>query len=129
MLTNKRKRGRPAGTTGRASVLSPNQIRHTFRVARSRGRHAARAEAVLAMSFGLGLRAKELAALRWADVYDEAGKVRSVVHLRAAYTKGGKTRDVFVSSLALRKALAKYGERDWLGSASVSQAALFQSQK
>jgi integrase/recombinase XerD len=110
-------------------VLSPNQIRHVFRVARSRGRHAARAEAVLAMSLGLGLRAKELAALRWADVYDEAGKVRPVVHLRAAYTKGGRTRDVFVSSPALRKVLEKYGERDWLGSASASQAALFQSQK
>ncbi|HTM72359.1 MAG TPA: site-specific integrase [Pseudolabrys sp.] len=129
MNAKKRKRGRPPGTTGRAAVLSPNQIRHAFRVARSRGRHAARAEAVLAMSLGLGLRAKELAGLRWADVYDEAGKVRPVVHLRAAYTKGGKTRDVFVSSPALRKVLEKYGERDWLGSASESQAALFQSQK
>ena len=62
-------------------------------------------------------------------MYDEAGKVRSVVHLRAAYTKGGKTRDVFVSSPALRRALEKYGARDWLGCASASQAALFASQK
>ena len=84
-----RRRGRPPGTTGRAAVLSPNQIRHAFRVARTRGRHAARAEAALAMSLGLGLRAKELAGLRWADVYDEAGKVRPVVHLKAGYTKGG----------------------------------------
>ena len=113
-----RRRGRPPGTTGRAAVLSPNQVRHAFRVARTRGRHAARAEAALAMSIGLGLRAKELAGLRWADVYDEAGKVRPVVHLKAAYTKGGRTRDVFVSSPALRRVLEKYGERDWLGSAT-----------
>jgi integrase/recombinase XerD len=124
-----RKRGRPRGSTGRAAVLSANQVRHSLRIARQRHRHAARAEAVLAMSIGLGLRAKELAGLRWADIYDEAGKVRSVVHLKAAYTKGGKTRHVFLSSPSLRKVLEKYGERDWLGSAAASQAALFQSQK
>ena len=50
-------------------------------------------------------------------------------HLKAGYTKGGKTRDVFVSSPALRRVLEKYGERDWLGSARASQAALFRSQK
>jgi integrase/recombinase XerD len=81
-------------------VLSPAQVRHAFRVARARGRHAARAETALAMSIGLGLRAKELAGLKWADVYDAEGKVRPIVHLRAAYTKGGRTRDVFVSSPA-----------------------------
>ena len=124
-----RRRGRPPGTSGRAAVLSAAQVRHVFRVARSRGRHAARAEAALAMSIGLGLRAKELTSLTWSDVYDAEGRVRRVVHLKAAYTKGGRTRDVFVSSPALRRVLEKYGERDWLGSARASQAALFASQK
>jgi integrase len=55
------------------------------------------------MSLGLGLRAKELASLKWSDVYDDAGRVRQLVHLKAAYTKGAKTRDVFVSSPSLRK--------------------------
>src|SRR5450631_253062 len=50
-------------------------------------------------------------------------------HLKAAYTKGGRTRDVFISSSALRRVQEKYGERDWLGSATASQAALFRSQK
>ncbi len=120
-----KRRGRPKGTTGRAAVLSPSQIRHAFRVARARRRHAARAEAVLAMSVGLGLRAS----LRWSDVYDEDGRVRPVVHLKAAYTKGAKTRDVFVSSPSLRRALEKYGEGRWLLSARASQAPLFASQK
>src|SRR5262245_58801257 len=102
MNATRRKRGRPRGSTGRAAVLPASQVRHGFRIARLRPRHAARAEAVLAMSIGLGLRAKELASLRWADIYDEAGKVRPVVHLRAAYTKGGRTRDVFLSSPSLR---------------------------
>ena len=124
-----RKRGRPLGASGRAAVLSSSQVKHVFRVAKARDRHAARAEAALALSIGLGLRAKELASLRWSDVFDADGHVRRVVHLKAAYTKGARTRDVFVSSPALRRVLEKYGERDWLGSARASQAALFASQK
>jgi integrase/recombinase XerD len=110
-------------------VLSAAQVRHVFRVARSRSRHAARAEAALAMSLGLGLRAKELTSLGWADVYDAEGRVRPVLHLRAAYTKGGRTRDVFVSSPALRRVLSKYGEGRWLLGARASHAPLFPSQK
>ena len=121
--------GRPSGTSGRAAVLSASQVRHVFRVARSRGRHAARAETALAMTVGLGLRAKELAGLTWADVYDTDGRVRKIVHLKAAYTKGGRTRDVFASSPALRRALERYRETRSVASARASQAALFASQK
>jgi integrase/recombinase XerD len=125
----KSKRGRPRGTSGRAAVLTRAQVRQVFRVAKARGRFADRAKAVFALSIGLGLRAKELASLNWVDVFEADGKVRHVVHLKAAYTKGAKTRDVFLSSPALRRVLEKYGERDWLGSARSSQAALFASQK
>jgi integrase len=122
-------RGRPPGTTGRAAVLSSAQVKQALRVARSRGRHGARAEAALVVSLALGLRAKELAALKWADVYDDKGRVRAVVHLKTAYTKGGKTRDVFVSSPTLRRVLEKYGDRDSLLRLIASGAALFGSQK
>jgi integrase/recombinase XerD len=81
------------------------------------------------MSLGLGLRAKELTSLQWADVYDAEGRVRPVLHLRAAYTKGGRTRDAFLSSPALRRVLSKYGEGRWLLSARTSYAPLFPSQK
>jgi integrase/recombinase XerD len=110
-------------------VLTRTQVRHVVHVARTRSRHAARAEAVLALTIGLGLRAKELTSLKWSDVYDDQGRVRPVVHLKAAYTKGGRTRDVFVSSPALRRNLQKYGEARWLLSAKRSQAPLFPSQK
>ncbi len=124
-----KRRGRPRGTSGRAAVLTRAQVRQVFRVARARARHADRAEAVFALSLGLGLRAKELAALKWGDVYETDGKVRSVVHLKSAYTKGAKPRDVFVSSPALRRVLARYGEARWMLSAGASQAPLFHSQK
>ena len=108
-----KRRGRPPGTSGHAAVLSASHVRQVFRVARSRSRHSARAEATLAISLGLKLRAKELTSLKWDDVYDAKGHVRSVLHLRASYTKGGKTRDMFLSSPTLRRALAKYGEGRW----------------
>ena len=122
-------RGRPRGTSGRAAVLTPSQIRQVFKVARSRGRHAARAEAVLAVSMGLGLRAKELAALKWSDVYNGEGNVRAVVHLKAAHTKGGRTRDVFLSSPALRGVLKRYCATRMVSGTPRPNAPLFKSQK
>jgi integrase/recombinase XerD len=125
----KASRGRPKGTTGRAAVLSNSQVKQVFRLARNRDRYPDRAEAVFALSVGLGLRAKELASLRWADVYEPDGKVRPVVHLKAAYTKGAKTRDVFVSAPQLRKILATYAEKQqpWVGPGA--DLPLFRSQK
>ena len=70
-----------------------------------------------------------MAGLKWVDVYDPDGRVRDVMHLRAAYTKGGKSRDVFLSSPSLRRVLARYGEARWVMSAGASRAALLPSQK
>jgi integrase/recombinase XerD len=102
-----------------------------FRIAKIKDRWSDRAEAVFALSIGLGLRAKELASLKWTDVYDgENGTVRPVIHLKAAYTKGARTRDVFVSSAQVRQVLATYGEKrtpSWSG--SFNKAPLFPSQK
>lgn len=124
----KRRRGRPPGTSGRAAVLSAPQARTAFRLARSRGRHAERAETALALSIGLGLSAKELAGLKWADVFDADGRVRDVMNLRAAYTKGVAR----ATSSCHRRApprLQRYGESYWLMSAGTSKASLLPSQK
>ena len=129
MATAKR-RGRPRGTSGRAAVLSGAQVRHVFRIAKTKSRWSERAEAVFALSIGLGLRAKELASLKWTDVYDgERASVRSVIHLKAAYTKRARTRDVFVSSTQVRQVLATYAERRGPWSGRSANAALFPSQK
>jgi integrase len=126
---NGKRRGRPKGTTGRAAVLTTAQVKQVFRLARSRQRHADRAEAVFAMSVGLGLRAKELSSLRWGDVYGPNGKVRQVLHLKAAYTKGAKTRDVFLSAPPLRRVLADYMEKHPEWPERFPERALFPSQK
>ncbi len=121
-----RRVGRPTGTTGRAPVFTPAQIKTVMAAARGKERLAERTSAIFAMSIGLGLRAKELASIVWRDVFEATGEVRDVLHLKSAYTKGGKTRDVFLSSPALRKALERY----WSASKPVqSDAPLFRSVK
>jgi integrase/recombinase XerD len=123
---NPSKRGRPKGTTGKAAVLSRAQIKTVLRMARSRPHLAGRSTVAFMLSVGLGLRAKELAALRWTDVFDAHGGLREVLHLKAAYTKGAKTRDVYLSSPKLRQALIEYRSRS---QPSDPTSPLFRSQK
>ena len=104
----KSRRGRPPGTTGRAAVLTPEQIQIALATARSRPQLSWRAVIALSVSFGLGLRAKELCALLWADVFDPNGRPREILHLKAAYTKGSRTRDVYLAAEWLRKTLKLY---------------------
>lgn len=101
-------RGRPAGRTGQAPILRHDEINRVLRLLKSRARYSARAELAFHMSFYLGLRAKEIASLHWGDVFADDSKVRDVLHLKAAYTKGSKTRDVFLSSPKLRQVLAQF---------------------
>lgn len=110
-------------------MLTRSQIRQVFRTARSRARHAERAEVAFALSVGLGLRAKEIASLKWRDVVDERGALRQVLHLKASYTKGAKTRDVFLSSPSVKRVLSDYVERRWLPNPALQQRALLRSQK
>lgn len=55
--------------------------------------------------------------------------MRTVVHLAAAYTKGGRTRDVFLSSPALRRVLERYRKTRMVSGSPRPSAPLFKSQK
>jgi integrase/recombinase XerD len=121
------RRGRPAGQTGPAPILRPDEIKRVLRLLKSRPKFSARAEVAFHMSFYLGLRAKEIASLRWADLFDDDCRMRDVLHLKAAYTKGARTRDVFLSSPRLRQVLAQFAQRYPDG--RKPDAPLFRSQK
>lgn len=108
---NLRFRGRPVGSSGPAPLLTVEEIKRVLRLLGSRRRFSARAEVAFHLSFYLGLRAKEIAFLHWDDVFTDEGKVRDVLHLKAAYTKGSRTRDVFLSSPRLRQVLAQFAHR------------------
>lgn len=64
--------------------------------------------AILAFSYRLGLRAKEIAALTVRDVMDERGKLRPELTLNHWQTKGGKPRTVYLSNATVKRDLAAY---------------------
>src|SRR5688572_10001911 len=95
-------RGRPRGLSGQAKTLNEEQVKRVIRMAKGRKRLSLRSEAMLSLSLYLGLRAKEISALRWSDVYEADGQVREILWLKPAYTKGSKTRDVYLTAPRLR---------------------------
>lgn len=89
-----------------------------------RERHQLRDRAIMLVSHYLGLRAKEIAALRIGDVCDGHGKLREVIRLTE--TKGDRVREVFLVHPGTRKALERYlARRDRFD----RDAPLFLSQK
>jgi integrase/recombinase XerD len=107
-----------------AQTLNEAQLRRVIQYCRSR-RHLTRDQTIILFSFYAGLRAKEIAALKRGDVFDDEGNARTQFTLSAAQSKGGKTRTVYVNQ-RLRRALAEYGAGLNL---SDPQRALFESQK
>ena len=70
-------------------------------------RHATRDRAIIMVSFHLGLRAKEIAALTVGDVRGDDGQIRSQFTLGAEQTKGGFTRTAYLNQ-RLRRELRSY---------------------
>ena len=97
-----------------AKTLNATELRRVLDYVATR-KHAARNRAMVLTTFYGGLRACELAALRFGDVVDDKGKVRSEFVLAPEQTKGSKAGTVFVSD-KLRKELQTYvdtlGNRD-----------------
>ncbi|OOZ41323.1 hypothetical protein BOW53_04190 [Solemya pervernicosa gill symbiont] len=92
---------------GKARVLTEPEFNRIVRLQKT-NRHAARNTALLFMSFGLGLRAKELAALSIADVLLPCNELKSTINLTSDKTKGGKQRHVYLSSTKVIPALSSY---------------------
>lgn len=89
-----------------AQTLNDAQLRRVLHYCRSR-RHPVRDETIVQVSFLAGLRAKEIAALKIGDVFNDDGLVRDQFVLQPAQSKGGKTRTVFLNQ-RLRRALVDY---------------------
>jgi integrase/recombinase XerD len=112
------------GAMAQAATLSEAQIKRAVRFCQTR-RYVTRDTTILLLSLYTGLRAKEIAALRVGDVYDDVGTVRTQFTLTAAQTKGARTRTVFVNK-PLAQQLSTY--RAWRN-ATEATAPLFRSQK
>ena len=89
-----------------AKTLKDAEIKRVLAYCATR-QHALRYTTIFVFSLHAGLRAKELAALRICDVYDDVGNVHSSFVLAAAATKGARTRTVYVNK-TLKRQLAQY---------------------
>lgn len=91
-----------------AKTLTAQELRRVLDYVASRP-HASRNRAMLLTTHYAGLRVGELAALRYEDVVDEDGGIRTEIRLDPDQTKGRHGRVVFVSD-RLRKELQRYVE-------------------
>lgn len=107
-----------------AQTLKDAEIKRVLAYCATR-QHSARDATIVLFSINAGLRAKELAALRVGDVYEDNGTVRASFVLCAEQTKGRRTRTVYVNK-TLQRQLAQY--RAALSS-TAPEAPLFASQK
>ncbi len=89
-----------------AKTLTAQEIRRVLDYIATR-KHGPRNRAMLLTLFYAGLRVKECASLRYADVLDAEGKIRSEIRLTPEQTKGSKAGTVFVSD-KLRNELQAY---------------------
>ena len=91
---------------GRAKTFTAIELRRVLDYIATR-QHALRNRAMLLMTHWGGMRVGEVAALRFGDVLNSDGTVRSEINLSAEQTKGSHSRTVFLST-KLRKELVAY---------------------
>jgi len=91
----------------------------------AKGKHAARNRAIVQTQFNTGMRVGEAASLKYSDVVDAHGLVRTEIRLRAEQTKTREARVVFVNE-RLQRELQAYVD---IYKPSNPNAKLFYSQK
>lgn len=89
-----------------AKTLSASELRRVLAYVTVHP-HADRNRAIVLMSHWAGMRAKEIAALRYCDVLTPSGAVKEEIHLSAEQTKGRYARTVYIGG-KLQKELAAY---------------------
>lgn len=115
---------------GKARVPTDSELKRLFSITKV-GKHARRNAAMLAVSYRLGFRAKEIASLRIKDVLDDQGKLREECRLTGTMTKGGKPRIAYLTNPSVRQSIKEYLDerRELEGILFNAGSALFKSQK
>lgn len=92
---------------GKAKVLTESEFKRLLLVAKS-GQFALRNAALLYCSFGLGLRAKEMASLNISDITDSDCRLLDTICLKRNMTKGEKQRYAYLTHKKVCDALTDY---------------------
>jgi integrase/recombinase XerD len=102
---------------GAAKALGREDLQKVIKVINKRGNAVEASMVKLLLSVHAGLRACEIADLRVIDVMNANGTTSDVIRIRPGATKGGRGREVPVSS-QLRRAIdvfrLKYPRSEWL---------------
>lgn len=114
----------------KAKVLTKEEFKQVINVTAA-GRHGLRGVAMLYISFGLGLRVAEVAAMNVRDVMNDDGTIRDHFQISRATAKNNRNREVFLSNTKVRKAIKEYLDyrRENEAVAIVPTSPLFRSQK
>lgn len=110
---------------GKAKVLSEAEFKLLLLVAKE-GKFSTRNLAIIYCSFGLGLRAKEIASLTIADVANANYQLLDELSLKRAMTKGEKQRHAYLTHKKIREVLQNH-LNDLKG--MLRDKALFQTQR
>jgi len=115
---------------GKSRVLSESEFKRLLIIAKE-GTFGMRNVAIVYCSFGLGLRVKEIGALKIMDVFDSQFKVMDEINLKSAMTKGDKQRHVYITHQKLANALQVHLDtmRDREKEAFNKNAWLFKTQR
>lgn len=113
---------------GKARVLNEAEFKRLLIIAKA-STFALRNTAIIFCSFGLGLRAKEIASLKISDVVDSQFKVLDEVNLTRNMTKGDKQRHVYVTHNKITTALQEHIDHLKVQVAFNPQGYLFKTQR
>jgi integrase/recombinase XerD len=91
-----------------AKTLNEQELAQVLAYINAR-KHSVRNRAMFLTTHLAGMRVGEVAALRYCDVFDAEGRVRSEIRLAADQTKGAHARVVFINQ-RLRKELTSYAK-------------------
>lgn len=96
----------PKHQKGQARVLTPDDFRILLKVVSADRLHGKRDSLLVLMSYGLGMRVMELAALRISDVMNEKGKIKEELVLQK--TKLLKRRILYIMDNRIKKSILDY---------------------
>jgi integrase/recombinase XerD len=115
---------------GQAKVLSETEFRRVVNIVKKKA-HSKRNIALLYCSFGLGLRAKEMASLKVHHVMGLDDNLLEEINLDSSMTKGKKQRHVFLTNQKVIAAFQEYLDhrKDHEGILFHIESPLFRSQK
>ena len=92
---------------GKARVLTEAEFKRLLIIAKH-GQFGLRNVAIIYTSFGLGLRAKEIAALKVSDIFDNEMNVFEEANLTRSMTKGEKQRHIYIDNKKIISAFSDH---------------------